>query len=269
MTRPGGPKYMHAVELAACLALGQRALIVGAPGTGKTRLLGEICEAYAHHMPDAAMYVLVVDQRIEEFIEWRMQLPRAEVHGTSTDDDPEAHVEVGHVFDAACERALAGEDVLIAIDSIAALAYALNVTVPDSDRVLTGGLLATALMETRKRFGTARAYEPSGSLTIIATAAVETGREADDVVFHDLVGTGNMEIRLSMDAKLVQLWPALDFLTSGARHTENIIGEDEAHRRGQLRAEITSHGTTAGLALLLQQLESASSLDELLSHIDV
>ena len=263
---PGGPFWMHAVELAACLALGQRALVVGPPGSGKTTLLMQIGRAINVTEPDAETHVLLIDRPVEEFLEWRADLPAAHVHGTSTDDDVEDHTGVDAPFAHAQERLEQGLDTVLLIDSLAAFARALNATLPYDERILTGGIMMTALQATRQRFATARALEGGGSITIVATASMDTGSELDDVVFHELVGTGNMEIRLSAEARDARLFPALDIAASGARHTELIVGEYAARARGELRSQVSAHGITAGLSLLLGQLESTGDLNSLLDQ---
>lgn len=261
VARDDGPIWLHAVELAAPVALGQRALIVGPPGSGKTTLLHEIGRSLLQRVPGLEAHVVIVDQRPEERGEWRRWLPGATVHGTTSDASPAEHADVAHVFGAATELSGAGGNVLVLIDSLAALARAFNATAEESDRVLTGGLLASALREVRMCFGAGRALHPDGSLTVIATAAVDTGAELDEVVFQELVGTGNMEIRLSGEAMAAGLFPPLDIGASGARRDDDILGLDEADRRASLRGKVSAHGTTAGLQLLLHEIERAGSLD--------
>lgn len=266
--RPDGPWRLHAVELAACLGLGQRALVVGPPRSGKTTLLREVARSIVHHRPQIETHVLVVDQAVEEFMEWRADLPGATVHGTSSDAGPEEHVEIEHVFERAAAVAAQGGDALVLVDSLGSLARALNATMQEDERVLTGGLMQSALRETRSFFGAARAYESNGSLTVIAVAGIDTSNELDDVVFHELVGTGNMELRLSAAARDAGLYPALDVAGSGTRRAEAIVGVEEADRRAALRAQVTAHGETAGLALLYAELERAGSLQALLASVE-
>jgi transcription termination factor Rho len=264
LVRADGPVWLGALELAAPLALGQRALVVGPSRTGKTAVLREVGRALTAAVPGIEVHVLLVDRPVEEFMEWRADLPHASVHGSSSEEGPEAHVAVDAVFDAAVAAAEAGRDAAVLVDSLAALARALNVVGEEDARILTGGILQQALRDTRARFATGRAYEPSGSLTIVATADVDTHSELDDVVFHELVGTGNMEIRMSADAADAGLFPPVDIAASGARHDEAIVGEAGARARAELRAEVAHHGITAGLALLLGELDRAGSLAALL-----
>lgn len=264
VARPAGPSWLHAVELAAPLALGQRALVVGPSRSGKTTVLRELARSVAAQRPAARIDVVLVDRPLEEFLEWRADVPEARVHGTASDDPPEEHVSLARVFESAAEHAAAGHDAALFVDSLAALARALNVVLPEDERVLTGGIMATALRETRRLFGLARTYQEGGSLTIVAVAAVDTGDELDDVVFHELVGTGNMELRMDPQVRDAGLFPPLHITGSGARHTEGIIGEDEADNRARLRAEIAAQGPSAGLSLLLGELERAGGLEPLL-----
>jgi transcription termination factor Rho len=259
---------MHAVELAACLALGQRALVVGGPNSGKSTILREIMESVHTNLPGTDMFAIAIDQRPEEIVDWRMEMPWATIHGTESDAPPEAHTDLEHIFDEATAIADSGGNAFIAIDSLATLARALNATLPETDRVLSGGLMATALKETRRHFSLARAYEEGGSLTIVATASVDTGAELDDVVFHELVGTGNMEIRLNPEAQMAGLFPPLDLQGSGTRKDEGIIGNDEAYRRAQLRARVIEAGESGGLMLLFDELDRHRSLEALLQTVD-
>jgi transcription termination factor Rho len=259
---------LHAAELAGPLALGQRALVVGPPGTGKTTVLRAAGAALLAARPGIDLHVVLVDRPVEEFLEWRYELPGAQVHGTASDEPPEAHARVDEPFARAVEVAADGGDAAVLVDSLAALARALNVVLPHDERILTGGIMATALRETRQLFGLARAYDEGGSLTIVATADVDTGSELDDVVFHELVGTGNMELRLSEEVRQAGLLPALDVAGSGARHVEGILGDELADRRARLRADVTAQGPGAGLALLLGELERAGDLAALLPGPD-
>lgn len=268
VARTSGPSWLHAIELAAPVALGQRALIVGPPASGKTTVLREVVASLHEHRPNLQVFAIAIDQRPEEIVDWRTEMPWATVHGTESDAPPEAHVELEHVLDAAAAVADAGGGALLAIDSLATLARALNATLPETDRVLTGGLMATALAETRRRFSLARAYEEGGSLTIVATAAIDTGSDLDDIVVHELVGTGNMELRLGGEALAAGVFPPLDLARSGTRRDEGILGEQEAVRRAHLRARAVGAGAAGGLALLLEELDRHGSLATLLDSLD-
>jgi transcription termination factor Rho len=176
------------------------------------------------------------------------------------------------VFQEAAEHAAAGHDVAVLVDSLASLARALAATTDHSDgRVLDGGLPQVALRELRGLFGLARAAPPehddAGSLTILATVQVDTAQQLDEVVLHELVGTGNVEWRLDEDAMRAGIFPPVDILGSGARRSELIIGEAEADRRALLRAEVDRHGTVAGLGLLVDRIDELGSLDAVLDEV--
>ncbi|MCB0878457.1 MAG: hypothetical protein KDC46_05695 [Thermoleophilia bacterium] len=271
IARPGGPRQAIPLELAAPLALGQRGLVVGAPRTGATTVLRWLGGALVAAGVDVR--VVLVDRPVEEQLEWREELPDVRVTGTTSEvEGPEDHLRLASVFDEAQQDAAAGADVAVLVDSIGALARALAAVHDHSDgRVLDGGLPQTALVELRSWFSRARAADPehgvSGSLTVLATALVDTTQELDEVVLHELVGTGNVEWRLDEDAMRAGLFPPVDVLASGARRSELILGEAEADRRALLRAEVDRHGTIAGLGLLVQQLDDLGSLDAVLDAV--
>jgi transcription termination factor Rho len=263
----GDPTFQHAYELATTLALGQRAVVVGPPRSGVTSTLRTMAASLVREVPDIQLHVVLVDRPIEEFMEWRAELPTARVTGTDSEAPPEEHADIAHVFDEAARAAADGADAAVVVDSLAALARALNAAMPLDDRILTGGIMQTALRAARELFGRGRAYEGAGSLTIIAGAAVDSSQELDDVVFGELVGTGNMELRLSREALRAELWPPVDVERSGARHTELILGEREAHRRADLRGRLIQQGTLAGLDLLLEELRTTRTLAALLDTL--
>lgn len=273
IARAGGPRQAIPLELAAPLALGQRGLVVAPPRTGATTVLRWLGGALADAVPGIELHAILVDRPVEDQLEWREELPAARITGTSSDvAGPEEHVALTHVFTHAAERATAGHDVAVLVDSLASLARALAATSDHADgRVLDGGLPQAALRELRGLFGLARAapveHDDAGSLTILATVQVETELELDEVVLHELVSTGNVEWRLDADAMRVGLFPPVDILGSGARRSELIIGEHEADRRALLRAEVDRHGTVAGLGLLVDQIDDLGSLDAVLDAV--
>lgn len=264
--RPGGPRLAGALELAAPLALGQRGLVVSPPRCGATTVLRWLGAAMIHAVPDCDARALLVDRPVEERLEWREELPAASIHGTSSIDDPDAHAAVAAIFEDAAAAASGGRHVVLLVDSFAALARALAATDRrDDERVLDGGLPQQALRRLRSCFGQARpGGGDAGSVTIIGTVQTETHQQLDDVVLHELVGTGNVEWRLDAGAMQAGLFPPVDILGSGARRTELILGEEEADRRALLRAEVDRHGATAGLGLLLEGIDASGSLSALL-----
>lgn len=271
IAREGGPRQAIPLELAAPLALGQRGMVVAPQRTGATTVLRWLGAALADAGVDVR--VLLVDRPVEEHLEWREELPDARITGTTSDvEGPEDHLRLATAFEKAAADAGDGGHVAVLVDSLGSLARALAATHDHADgRVLDGGLPQAALRELRGWYGLARAgrdHDPdAGSLTIIGTVPVETAQELDEVVLHELVGTGNVEWRLDADAMRAGLFPPVDVLASGARRTELILGEDEADRRALLRAEVDRHGTIAGLGLLVQQVDELGSLDAVLDEL--
>lgn len=272
IARAGGPRQAIPLELAAPLALGQRGMVVGPQRTGATTVLRWLGSALVDAGADVR--VLLVDRPVEEHLEWREELPTATLTGTTSDvDGPEDHLRLASAFDEAAAAAGEGRHVAVLVDSLGSLARALAATHDHSDgRVLDGGLPQAALRELRGWYGLGRAGgadDPgAGSLTIIGTVPVDTEQELDEVVLHELVGTGNVEWRLDADAMRAGLFPPVDVLASGARRTELIVGEEEADRRALLRAEVDRHGTIAGLGLLAQQLDELGTLDAVLDELE-
>ena len=274
IARSGGPRQAIVLELAAPLALGQRGLVIGPPRTGATTVLRWLGDALVAAEPELELVVILVDQPVEEHLEWRYELPTARVVGTSSDvTGPEEHTALVEHFHAASEAAAAGAHVAVFVDSLAQLARALVATSASGDeRILDGGMPQATLRELRGLFGLARSApldEPdAGSLTVLATVHTETHQQLDEVVLHELVGTGNVEWRLDSDAMKMGLFPPVDILASGARRTELIIGEREADRRAALRAEVDQHGVGPGLGLLIDRIDDLGSLDAVLDELD-
>ncbi len=272
IARSGGPRQAIPLELAAPLALGQRGLVVAPHRTGATTVLRWLGDALVAAVPGLELHVVLVDRPVEEHAEWREELPTAQVVGTSAEvSGPEEHVALARVFNEAAARAADGADVAVLVDSLGALARALAATHDHGDgRVLDGGLPQTALRELREWFGRARAGGEGGSggtLTILATVQAETTSRLDEVVLHELVGTGNVEWRLDREVMDAGLFPPVDILASGARRTELIVGEQEADRRAALRAHVDSHGTVAGLGTLITLLDEHLTLEAVLDAV--
>lgn len=272
IARRGGPRQAIPLELAAPLALGQRGLVVAPARTGATQVLRWLGDALVAAVPDIELHAVLVDRPIEEQLDWREELPAARITGTSSDvAGPEEHVALTHVFTEAAAAAAAGRDAAVLVDSLGALARALAATSDHTDgRVLDGGLPQAALRELRILFGLARAapadHDEAGSLTILATVLVDTHQQLDEVLLHELVGTGNVEWRLDSDAMKAGLFPPVDILASGARRSELIFGEEEADRRAQLRADVDERGLVAGLGLLIQEIDDFGTLDAVLDE---
>jgi transcription termination factor Rho len=221
------------VDLVTPIGFGQRGLIVSPPRAGKTILMQRMAKAVLQNFPDAYVMMLLVDERPEEVTDMERQVKgrNCEVISSTFDEPPARHVQVAHmVLEKAKRLVECGTDVVIFLDSITRLARAWNSECPQSGKLLTGGLDANALQQPKKFFGSARKVEEGGSLTILATALVDTGSRMDDVIFEEFKGTGNLEI--SLDRRLVdkRVWPAIDINKSGTRR-EEILMDPEEHRR--------------------------------------
>lgn len=263
----GDEPWLHLAELAAPLALGQRALVVGPPGSGVTTVLRNWALAIDHEIDDVVLHVLLVDARAEERSEWGYEFPDAEIHATSTDDDLDDHAALADVFDEAAEDADDGDDVVIVVDTLAALAMALNAVDEETDRVLSGGISHPALARVRQCFGVARDRSDAGSVTVLAGVRIDSGIEADEIVFQELVGTGNMELRLRDPRLAPGIFPVIDLEASGARHDEAIIGDDAANARARLRGRLLEHDGYGGINLLLNEVGRLGSLEAVLDSV--
>ncbi len=214
------------IDLFCPVGKGQRGLIVAPPRTGKTTLLKDIAHGVLENHPECHVMVLLVDERPEEVTDFRRELPETELFASSNDEDVENHLRVA---DMAIERAKrlveVGKDVVLLIDSITRLARAHNAARGTSGRTMTGGLDVRALEKPRQIFSAARNTEDGGSLTIIASALIETGSRMDDLIFQEFKGTGNMEMVLDRKAAELRIWPAINLAASGTRKEELIMDE--------------------------------------------
>lgn len=216
------------IDLIAPIGKGQRGLIVAPPKAGKTTLLKNIANSIEKNHPDLEIIVLLVDERPEEVTDMRRSLRGGEVIYSTFDEMPSHHVKVAEMVMARAERlAEHGKDVVILLDSITRLARAYNLVVPPSGRTLSGGLDPGALHKPKKFFGTARKLEEGGSVTILATALVETGSRMDDVIYEEFKGTGNMELHLDRRLSEKRIFPAIDLNKSGTRREDLLMNQDE------------------------------------------
>ena len=221
---PYGTLSVRTVDLICPLGFGQRALIVSPPRSGKTILLQQIAIAVRNNYPDIDLIMLLIDERPEEVTEMRRIVP-GQVFGSCNDREVSSHVRLGRVaIEYAKSLAQAGRDAVVMLDSLTRLSRAFNVSQRDSGKTLTGGLDARALEVPKRLFGSARKFEHGGSLTIIATALVETGSRMDDFIFQEYKGTGNMELVLSRDLANERLFPAIDIPMSGTRKEHLLVG---------------------------------------------
>jgi len=224
------------IDLFCPIGKGQRGLIVSPPKAGKTTLLKEIAQGINASHPNIKLFVLLVDERPEEVTDFKRSITAGEVVAATFDQEPKHHTRIAElVTDRAKRLVELGHDVVILMDSITRLARAYNLSVPSSGKLLSGGMDPTALYKPKEFFGAARNIEEGGSLTIIATALVDTGSKLDQVVFEEFKGTGNMELILDRGMSNKRLFPAIDIEQSGTRKEELLLGEKELNRVWILR----------------------------------
>jgi transcription termination factor Rho len=232
------------MDLSTPIGMGQRGMIVAAPRTGKTMLLQSIAKATKKNHPDTHLIILLIDERPEEVTDWKRQVPSAEIISSTFDEPPQRHCQVSEMVIERAKRLVeTNRNVVILLDSITRLARAYNAVIPASGKVLSGGLDSNALQRPKRFFGTARNIEDGGSLTILATALVDTGSRMDDVIFEEFKGTGNMELHL--DRKLVdkRIFPSIDINASGTRKEELLVEKDILNRMWILRKVLHSLST--------------------------
>jgi transcription termination factor Rho len=254
------------IDLVAPLGKGQRALIVAPPRTGKTVLLQKITKAITKNYADVRIIVLLVDERPEEVTDFRRNTaPSVEVVASTFDEQTSRHVQVAEmVIEKARRMVEFGDDVVILLDSITRLARAYNAEMPHSGKIMTGGIDSNALQRPKKFFGSARAIEKGGSLTIIGTALVDTGSKADDIIFEEFKGTGNSELHL--DRKLVEkrIWPAIDIAASGTRREELLLDPKELELVYRLRKVLSDMNVVEALELMKSRLKKVKTNAEFL-----
>lgn len=233
---------MRIIDLVAPIGKGQRGLIVAQPKAGKTVLLKQIAASIEKKYPEIEMIVLLVDERPEEVTDMKRSLSRADVIYSTFDELPAHHVKVAEmVIQRAKRLAEEGKDVVILLDSITRLARAYNMEVPASGRTLSGGLDPGALHPPKKFFGAARNLEEGGSLTILATALVDTGSRMDDVIFEEFKGTGNMELHLDRQLSERRIFPAIDLAKSSTRREDLLLSADEFNVMHMIRREMSTN----------------------------
>lgn len=257
------------MELITPIGFGQRGLIVAAPRTGKTMLLQSIAKAIRKNHPDVHLIILLIDERPEEVTDWKRQVSGAEIISSTFDEPPNRHCQVSEIVIERAKRLVEiKRDVVILLDSITRLARAYNAIIPTSGKVLSGGLDANALQKPKRFFGTARNIEGGGSLTIIATALIDTGSRMDDVIFEEFKGTGNMELHL--DRKLVdkRIFPSIDINASGTRKEELLVEKDVLNKMWVLRKALSPLSTVESMEFLLSKLMGTKSNKEFLEMMN-
>lgn len=248
------------MDLVAPIGRGQRGLIVAQPKAGKTVLLKKIAAAVEDKYPDIELIVLLVDERPEEVTDMKRSLKHSEVIYSTFDEETKHHVKVAQmVIERAKRLAECGRDVMILLDSITRLARAYNMEVPASGRTLSGGLDPGALHPPKKFFGTARNLEEGGSVTILATALVETGSRMDDVIFEEFKGTGNMELHLDRQLSERRIFPAIDLYKSGTRREDLLLTQEEYQIMYMLRRAMSSGSVMDVTEEIIDNLSSTKS----------
>ena len=250
------------IDLVSPLGKGQRGLIVAPPRTGKTVLLQNIAQSIAHNHPECFLLVLLIDERPEEVTDMQRSV-RGEVVASTFDEPPTRHVAVAEMVIEKAKRLVEhGRDVIILLDSITRLGRAYNTVVPSSGKVLTGGVDANALQRPKRFFGAARNIEEGGSLTIIATALIDTGSRMDEVIFEEFKGTGNSEIVLDRKVADKRVFPAIDVTKSGTRKEELLVPPVELQKTYVLRRILNPMGTMDAIEFLLSKLKDTKTNSE-------
>ena len=260
---------MRVMDLITPIGKGQRGLIVAAPRTGKTMLLQSIAKSIKKNHKEVHLIILLIDERPEEVTDWKRQVSTAEIISSTFDEPPQRHCQVSEMVIERAKRLVETKrDVVILLDSITRLARAYNTITPTSGKVLSGGLDANALQRPKRFFGTARSIEEGGSLTILATALVDTGSRMDDVIFEEFKGTGNMELHL--DRKLVdkRIFPSIDINSSGTRKEELLVAPDVLNKMWILRKVLNPLSTVESMEFLLSKLKGAKSNKEFLEMMN-
>ena len=255
------------VDLLAPIGMGQRGLIVSPPKAGKTILLKQLAKATMLNHPDAYVIVLLIDERPEEVTDMEREIrgPNCEVISSTFDEPPSRHIQVSEMVIEKAKRMVEyGDDVIIYLDSITRLARAWNTEVPHSGKILTGGVDANALQHPKRFFGAARNVEDGGSLTIVATALVDTGSKMDEVIFEEFKGTGNTELYLDRRMVEKRVWPAIDINRSGTRREELLFDEDELQRIWVLRRVLNDMNPVEAMELLTGKMRKAKTNEEFL-----
>ena len=247
------------------LGCGQRGLIVAPPKAGKTMLLKEIAQSLITNHPDVYLMLLLIDERPEEVADMRrfVEGAHAEVISSTFDESAERHVQVAEIVLEKAKRLVeSGKDVVILLDAITRLARAYNTTAPASGKVLTGGIDANALQRPKRFFGAARSMEEGGSLTIIATALVETGSRMDEVIYEEFKGTGNMEMHLSRKLANRRIYPAYDLLMSSTRRDDLLFSEEEQKRSWVLQKFLANMNPIEGMEFMIDKMKKFKTNEE-------
>jgi transcription termination factor Rho len=255
------------IDLVTPLGKGQRGLIVAPPRTGKTMLLQTIANSVTQNHPETTLIVLLIDERPEEVTDMQRSV-NGEVISSTFDEPPTRHVQVADMVIEKAKRLVEHKrDVVILLDSITRLARAHNAVVPPSGKILSGGIDSNALQRPKRFFGAARNIEEGGSLTIIATALIDTGSRMDDVIFEEFKGTGNSEIHLDRRLSDKRLFPAIDLQRSGTRKEELLISKEDLNRIWVMRRVLNPLSPVEQMEVVLERLEKTKSNAEFLASM--
>ncbi|HYY07817.1 MAG TPA: transcription termination factor Rho, partial [Actinomycetota bacterium] len=256
------------IDMIAPIGKGQRGMVVSPPKAGKTTVLKQIANGIINSSPDTHVMVLLVDERPEEVTDWQRTVQAAEVVYSTFDKPTDQHIQVTElVLERARRLAESGKDVAIILDSITRLSRAYNLAAPSSGKILSGGIDSGALYPPRRFFGAARNIEEGGSVTIIASALVETGSRMDDAIFEEFKGTGNMEIRLDRSLSEKRLFPAINVDASSTRKEELLMPAEELALVIKLRRVLHALDVGAALELLVDKIRATKSNDQFLKEI--
>ena len=264
----GGTVSTRIMDLFAPIGKGQRGLIVAQPKTGKTVLLKEVANAFAANHPEVYLIILLIDERPEEVTDMARSV-KAEVISSTFDEPADKHVKIANiVLEKAKRLTECGHDVVILLDSITRLARAYNTVSPASGKVLSGGVEANALQKPKRFFGAARNIEGGGSLTILATALIDTGSKMDEVIFEEFKGTGNMELQLDRRLSNKRIYPAIDIVASGTRRDDLLVDERTLARVWALRNHFADMTPVEAMEFLKDRISKTVSNEEFLATID-
>jgi len=260
------------VDLISPIGKGQRGLIVAPPRTGKTVLLQMIANSIVKTQPDCHLIILLVDERPEEVTDFERSVRGAnrEIVASTFDEPPARHIKVAEmVSERAKAKVEQGEDVIILLDSITRLARAYNNEAPSNSKIMSGGLVADALLKPKRFFGAARNIEDGGSLTILATALIDTNSKMDEVIFEEFKGTGNMELVLDRQLADRRIWPAIEINRSGTRKEDLLFTKEELQRVWLLRKVLNEMNPVEAMELLVQRMEKSANNAEFLMNLSV
>ncbi len=260
-------KTVRAIDMISPIGKGQRGLIVAPPKAGKTTLLKKLAKSIIESNEEVMIMLLLIDERPEEVSDFEQSIPGAEIIASTFDEGPERHVKIAELAVSRAKRLVEmGRDVVILLDSITKLARAYNVILPSNGKVLSGGIDPQSLTYAKKIFGAARNFSEFGSLTIIATALVETGSKLDEVVFEEFKGTGNMEIVLSKELAERRIFPAIDMYKSGTRKDDLIVSEDKLDAMMKVRSRLAVKGNSN--EIFLEMIKQSKDNEDFIKKVD-